>query len=169
MPAREIQICGDVAFVPLTQGLVAIIDASDAPLAAFHNWCATINKSVTYAVRSASKDEPNHRARILLHRVIMSAPDDLLVDHINGDGLDCRRANMRLATFAENARNQRRRITNTSGFKGVSYVKESGKWQARIRFAGARENLGYFATREEASAAYVEASKRLHGEFSRTV
>lgn len=90
------------------------------------------------------------------------------IDHVNGDKDDNRLSNLRLATNSENCWNCRPRTRNTSGFKGVSWVKREGKWAATISAHGKKISLGRFLTREAAHAAYCDASTRLHGEFSNT-
>lgn len=88
------------------------------------------------------------------------------IDHINRVRSDNRLANLRLATSAENTRNSTKKI-GKSGVRGLS-VAASGKWIARISYEGKSHHLGVFADKKKARAAYVEAAKRLHGEFART-
>ena len=85
-------------------------------------------------------------------------PDDE-IDHVNGDRADNRIANLRKATWIENQWNARRRVDNTSGFKGVSWHKENTRWRADIRVNGKAMGLGYHDTPEEAHAAYVAAAR----------
>lgn len=91
---------------------------------------------------------------------------DRQVDHINGDRSDNRISNLRLATNSENLCNRRKPRNNTSGYKGVSWIKRYGAWQATIRVKGKNKNLGLFATREGAADAYRQAALRYHGEFA---
>lgn len=111
----------------------------------------------------------DRRGQVHLHRAILNAPDVRQVDHVNGDGLDNRRANLRLASHAQNMHNQRVRLNSVSGFKGVSYDKDRQKWLARIALNGRTKNLGRFGTSGEAHDAYTQAAGQLHGEFARTV
>ena len=90
------------------------------------------------------------------------------VDHIDGDGLNNRRGNLRLATAGQNQHNKGLQRNNTSGFKGVRWRSDKGKWVARIDKDGKRRHLGYFDTVEGAHSAYVAASMAIHGEFGRT-
>jgi len=87
------------------------------------------------------------------------------VDHINGNGLDNRRENLRVANKMQNQYNSARQHNNRLGLKGVH--KNGRRYRAQIRADGVKHNLGYFDTAEEAHAAYCEAAKRLHGEFAR--
>jgi hypothetical protein len=90
------------------------------------------------------------------------------VDHINGNGLDNRKANLRLATVAENSQNARRRKDNASGFKGVYWDKYWKRWKAQIRYDGKCKRLGTFSTPEEAHEAYCRAAQDFHGQFANT-
>lgn len=103
-----------------------------------------------------------------LHRLVMDAPQGSQVDHIDGNVLDCRRANLRLASHAQNQRNSRIYRNNRSGFKGVSRYKRTGKWQACIKVDNKLRHLGYFPNPKEAAAAYDKAARELHGEFALT-
>lgn len=127
-------------------------------------------------VASHHHNKGYHRVTInnrwhLAHRVIWKmmvsdiVPDQ--IDHINGNKADNRIENMRAAEHAQNIFNQNICRANTSGFKGVSHaVRGSGRWRAYITAGGIRHELGHYGTKEEAHAAYVEAAKRLHGEFA---
>ncbi len=101
-----------------------------------------------------------------MHRHLLNAPVGMQVDHIDGNGLHDWRANLRLATPAQNQQNRGMPANNISGFKGVRFYKE-GVWIASIGHNGKHSCLGRFPTAQEASAAYIEAAKRLHGEFAR--
>lgn len=166
MLKRAIRIDGDVAFVPLTQSREAVIDVNDACMLSSWNWCLRSGPRGVYAGRGQIIE--GRRCTVYMHRVILGAPDHLHVDHINGDGLDNRRANLRTATLAQNRWNEGVRRNNLSGFKGVSFVAAKSKWRAEINAAGRKLHLGYFATAEEAGAAYKAAAEDLHAEFART-
>ena len=172
MPKREIRrirVEGNLAFIPLTKGYEAVIDAADLPLVESFNWCAAERPHTVYAMR---KDRSGAKARtVYLHRQIMAEPEGVEVDHRDGNGLNNRRrgpmGNLRAASHVENAFNQRASSLNTSGLKGVGWFAKTSKWRAQIIKDGKRMHLGYFATAEEAHAAYCKASADLHGEFGR--
>ncbi len=108
----------------------------------------------------------NPRKCFLMHRWVMGfPPSGVDVDHINGNGLDNRRCNLRLATRSQNLANAAIPRHNSSGYKGVSATR-NGKWLARIRKDRVQRNLGIFDTPEEAHAAYCEAAVSLYGEFA---
>lgn len=163
---REIRIEGKIAYVPLTRGRTAVIDAEDVPLVEGFFWQGKLSRHNVYAIRFEQHGQK--RKLVCMHRAIAGAPDGTLVDHINGNGLDNRRANLRLATNAENTRNQRRNRRNTSGYKGVTWHKATGKWRAQIQVNGRRKHLGCFDRSVEAYSAYCEAALRFHGEHART-
>lgn len=102
----------------------------------------------------------------MLHRVILSAPDEMLVDHENHDGLDCRRSNLRLATYSQNSANARQLQKTSSGVKGVTWDKNSQLWNAQISVKGRRIGLGYFTEKEDAKIAYQTAARKHFGEFA---
>jgi hypothetical protein len=89
------------------------------------------------------------------------------VDHVDGDGLNNRLSNLRLASRAENQWNVGAPRTNTSGIKGVSWHSRNKKWVATLRRHGKKVHLGYFRTKEEAQDAYQKAVPTFHGEFAR--
>lgn len=92
-----------------------------------------------------------------------------VVDHESRDTLDNRITNLRDATFAQNQHNRTAQVNNTSGHKGVSLIKKTGRWRADIKANGVPKYLGSFATPEEAAAAYDAAALELHGAFARNV
>lgn len=166
MKARPIRIDGDLAYVPLTRGHVAVLDVSDLPFVVGKNWYALVVKDTAYACRNVLL-ETGYRV-FLMHRVIMGEPVGMVIDHIDGNGLNNTRSNLRPATHAQNLQNQGLARHNTSGFKGVYFDSQRNKWKADIYQDRKRYRLGRFNTPEEAHAAYCRASQRLHGEFSRT-
>jgi hypothetical protein len=163
---RPIRICGDVAYVTLTRGYEAIIDAADVPLVDGQNWSATVRPFTVYAV--GKERIGTKRRTVYLHRLMLCEPDGLQIDHKDGDGLNNRRYNLRVATPLQNSCNQRIHPNNTSGFKGVTWDRKRGKWRAQISINCKQKNLGCFYSLEEAHSVYCLASKKYHAEFGRT-
>lgn len=163
---REIRIDGEVAYVPLTRGFFAVIDAADIPLVSDRLWAAIERGGKVYAGRSVWRSGTNKCE--LMHRVIIGAGVGDLVDHRNGDGLLNRRGNLRIASRSQNAMNASAHRDNTSGFKGVHWSKQHGKWKAEICAQGVRKHLGLFDAIEAASEAYRIAADRMHGQFARS-
>lgn len=150
--------------IPLTQGQVAIVDVADYDWLSEFKWYAAFASNIQsfYAVRRSGHD------RVYMHREILGlvGGDKRFGDHISGDTLDNRRSNLRVATHAENKRNQCKQKNNTSGYKGVCWYVNQG-WIARITVDNKRIFLGSFQTAEEAHIAYCKASIKYHGRFSR--
>ena len=141
--------------------MVAIVDDADyESVMAEGKWHAVRPSGATfYASRRAR--QPSQVAHWALHTFLTGWP---LVDHINGDGLDNRRANLRAATPAQNGMNRTIGRNNTSGYKGV--VRNRANWRARLETGGRIIQLGTFGTREEAARAYDAAAVEHFGEFA---
>ena len=163
---RPIRIEGAVAYITLTQGCIALIDAEDVPLVSGYDWTVLHSARTSYARRN--QWSPSAQKTILLHRVVLGEPVGLRIDHKDGNGLDCRKANLRFATYRQNNTNTRTRADNRTGLKGVSKHSLCNKYRAAISLDGVRRDLGLFETAELAHAAYCAASAQLHREFGRT-
>jgi hypothetical protein len=156
----------------LTKGYVTVVDDCDADLQ-FPKWQAEVtNSGLIYAARKHLDSGRSNKTTIKLHRVILermlgrALQSGEVVDHVNCDGLDNRRTNLRLATRQQNQANARRRSDNKSGYKGVIFDKARNKWRAEIRSMGIRKYLGRFDTADEAYRAYCDAATILFGEFA---
>lgn len=159
--------------IALSMGKVAIVDSEDFELLSREKWFANRGaRNLTwYAVCSAYKHRASGRYRTLLkmHRVVLGISDPKVqIDHVNGDGLDNRKANLRIATHTENQQNRGAYSNNTSGYKGVAFARKCSKWQASISISGKDKFLGYFASAAEAHRAYCSAAAVLRGKFGRT-
>jgi hypothetical protein len=149
---------------PGEKALFALVDAVDWRMAAI-NWRAQrTSTGKFYAVHNVTLGKPIQRT-LYLHREILQASTGTEVDHRNGDTLDCRRENLRLATHAQNARNTKTPVSNTTGFKGVRRIKT--KWTAYIKIDGKQRHLGCFTSKREAARAYDAAAQQAWGEFAR--
>ena len=168
-PVHTLNLCKPVAVIELTRGYSTIIDAEDLPLVGGFDWHALVCRNGVYAARKPLGNSRTRRGVILMHRVLLSAPESMLVDHRDGDGLNNRRCNLRLADRFQNVQNSKIRGDNASGFKGVSWNKRQGKWVAQIAARGSNQkHLGYFASAEAAHQAYCAAANEMHGEFAHT-
>lgn len=157
----------EIKYIPLTQGKVAIVDAADYALLSQWKWCARQDGKTWYATRNGH-DPDGKRITVRMHRQILDAPLGAEVDHRNADGLDNRRANLRLATKAENGRNRSAPSNNTSGYKGVSWNKRHQEWYAHITADKKRKHLGHYDSQESAALAHDRAARELYGEFAKT-
>lgn len=170
---RPIRIEGNVAFITLTMGYESVIDADDVTMVSDRNWSALVRRKkdgevrTVYAISNKTVGAGKQKM-IFMHRVLLGPPDGMHCDHIDGDGLNNRRANIRAATPSQNHCNQRTAYNSESGTKGVFRHKGRRKWQAAITKNGKRFYLGSFDTKEAAAAAYSSASAKLHGQFGRT-
>jgi hypothetical protein len=152
--------------IPLTRGKIALVDDEDFEELNKYLWSAIRKRKIFYAIRTVLKADGGHM-NIEMHQQILEVSDGLKVDHINGNGLDNRRCNLRPCTNSQNLCNRGRTRNNTSGYKGVSWDKRAHKWEASIGVDGKHKHLGRFDSREDAARAYNEAAKRLHGNFAR--
>jgi len=150
--------------IPLSQGKYALIDEEDLPLVEGHHWYAMRNRNSFYALRKVGPSCA--RRKIWMHRVIVNAKEDSQVDHINGDGLDNRRANLRQCTNQENGWN-RHNTWGTSQYLGVSWDSSRKRWAATVTKSGKTKRIGLFDNEEDAAHARDVAAKELIGPFAR--
>jgi hypothetical protein len=151
--------------ITLTQGKITLVDDADFESLSIYK-CHALrgrwNKGTWYARANVGGKQ------ILLHRLILGdPPPGMEVDHIDGDGLNNQRSNLRFCTKSENMQNRKLQRNNTSGYRGVVFHKPTKKWQATISFQGKTRWLGLFVLPEEAAAAYDREASRLFGEFAR--
>jgi len=152
--------------IELTQGYVATVDDEDYDLVASYKWCASKNgKNNIYAKRES------YGKKIYMHREILGLSCRERIDHIDGNGLNNTRENLRMSDAKQNGMNRGKQSNNTSGYKGVVLQKKCNRWQAQLtwRENGRRKNiyLGLYATPQEAAIAYNRAAIEMHGEFAK--
>ena len=150
--------------IPLTRGKYAIVDDKDYEWLGQWRWYCDQDERMGYAVRGATVN--GKRTTLQMHRVILNLKKGEITDHINGNGLDNRRCNLRKCTPSQNMWNRRKPKNNTSGYIGVDWHKRDKKWQARICRDRKQKHLGCFDDIEEAARAYDRAALELHGEFA---
>ncbi len=146
--------------IPLTKGKFALVDAEDYYRLAQFNWHAKLGSTTMYAARR------DGGKMIKMHRLIMDAPDHLVVDHIDHNGLNNCRGNLRLCTTAQNSRNMFSNNGSTSRYKGVCWHKKRKKWSATIQFNKKSYHLGYFEDEIKAAKAYDKQAAEYFGEFA---
>lgn len=147
--------------IGLTKGQIALVDDED--YAWLTQWQWSYHNS-GYACRSERTG--GHSRMILMHRAILGANGNVYVDHINGNGLDNRRSNLRIATPQQSAYNTTK--PNKNGYRGVTFHAGRAKpYQAAIQLNGHKKSLGYYATAREAAVAYDTAAILHQGEFAK--
>jgi hypothetical protein len=153
--------------IPLSQGKYAIVDPDDYERIVKQKWYVSKRGNTHYAIRGQWSPTLKKRLTIAMHREVIDVPDDLYVDHINHHGWDNRKANLRPATAADNARNARYpKINTTSKYRGVWYNRQTRKWRATIVVNRKRKQIGYFRDEIDAAKAYDKAAKKYYGQFA---
>lgn len=147
--------------ISLTEDKVAFVDDEDYPLVSQYKWYVSGSHSNWYAIRN------NRLKSLIMHRLILNIPKDFECDHINGNGLDNRRCNLRIVTKAQNQMNRRKSQSCSSNFKGVTWYKSRNKWIVTITINQKQIYLGRYVNEIDAAKAYDEAAKRLFGEYAR--
>lgn len=151
----------DVYIIPLTQGYECLIDADDLPLVGGMQWFARVQEAHrVYAVRT------HHGRYTPLHRFVMNAQKGEEIDHISRDTLDNRKSNLRRCTRSQNIANARLNARNSSGYRGVSRDKRTGRWIAQIQVRSSPRHIGVFDTPLEAALAYDAVAREAFGEFA---
>lgn len=156
--------------IELTRGYVTTVDDEDYEVLSQWHWQVRIapkkNNTSYYAIRTDRTGEKP--VTVMMHRAILQPPRGLYVDHIDGNGLNNARGNLRLCNLSQNSVN-RAYCAPSSGYRGVS-LKVRGNWRRWVAQIGANggrhQHLGYFKTPEEAARAYDAAALRLHGGFA---
>ncbi len=150
--------------IPLTKGLFAKVDEEDFEYLSQFKWQVMRCSTSLYAsrhLRGAGVD-----TKILMHREILNPQKGLVVDHINYDGLDNRRSNMRICTKSGNNKNRRKAANCTSQYLGVYFHRHTKKWMAQSNWMRKHIYIGIYNTEEEAAMAYNEVALKQAGEFA---
>jgi hypothetical protein len=155
--------------IALTQGSSALVDKKDYPRLSKFIWYAKEGTSgIIYAIHNFKRSNGKFRPT-RMHRFILGLKKgDPLVDHKNQNGLDNRRKNLRICDKSKNAFNRKniKRSHHTSRYKGVSWMKDLGKWRATITINYKSIHLGLFETEKMAARAYNLFAKKHIGEFA---
>lgn len=153
-----------VRYIPLTRGRFAIVDAADYETLSKHRWYWQASRNGSgYAGRGGGGTP-----RVLMHRQIAGPPKGMVVDHIDGNGLNNRRSNLRVCTTRQNLLNRgpSRERREKGHFKGVYFRPGSSRPHVAIRYRGKYVHVGTFATAAEAARAYDRKALELFGEFA---
>lgn len=157
-----------IKLISLTQGYFAIVDTED------YNWLINWKWHIATRTRKGRKEivgachtDSKSKKIILMHRKIMSPPDNMQIDHIDHNVLDNRRINLRICTNSENSQNRFTK-THTSKYKGVHYRKTNQKYCAQIQRHQRQLYIGCFEIELEAAKAYDKKAVELYGEFALT-
>lgn len=146
-----------MAQIKLTQNKVALVDDEDFEILNQHKWCFVKNRYAASRI--------NYKLTYM-HRLIMSAPKGMEVDHINNNSLDNRRENLRIVTSHQNHFNTKIFATNRSGYRGVSWDKRIRRWIVTFSVNNKTVHAGTYADKDAAAKAYNEAIVRRRGEFA---
>ena len=152
--------------IPLTRGKYAIVDPEDYCSLIEYKWYPCRSGGTFYARRGRRRDDDSSDFSTQMHRHIIKAPPGMVIDHINHNGLDNRKANLRIATQRQNSRNCRKLKKASSKYKGVCWHKQFKKWHARIVVNRRQISLGCFNNEIHAAKTYDNAAKKYHGEFA---
>jgi len=169
--------------IPLTLGKFAIVDPEDYERLRTYKWHAHQSVHTFYAVHSLTNGKKEPRRNLQMHNLVIDVPPGMYCDHINHNGLDNRKANLRPASRTQNVWHRRKFTRRTSGgfkpsrsgpdgkpsrskYKGVDWASDMNRWRARIRVNGKRISLGSFKDEIEAAKAYDRAAKKYHGQFA---
>lgn len=144
--------------IQLTTGHVAIIDDADLELISQYRWGPIQSGANTYAYSHGEK-------RVAMHRLILGVQGRVIIDHKNGNTLDNRRDNIRLATYAQNRHNSRKHELRGSKYKGP-HLAADGRWNSSIGVNQKKVYLGRYATEFEAALAYDLAARVEFGAFA---
>jgi len=136
---------------------VALVDDEDYDYLNQWRWCVDVKKNTCYAMR-------RDKITISLHRVIINTPEGIEVDHIDHNGLNCQKYNMRNCSHADNLKNKK--PCGKSKYLGVYFMGKYRYIRAQIQINGTCHYLGHFKTEIEAAKSYDKKAKEVHGEFA---
>lgn len=143
------------------QQFTVLYDDEDHAIVSSRTWSVEANRQALYVGHT----RPNIPG-VKLHRLIMGVTDTAIkVDHINHNGLDNRKQNLRICTTTQNAQNSSSRKNSTSKYLGVS-IRKNGKWVAQIQVNKVKINLGYYVNEVEAAVIYDNAALKYFGDFA---
>jgi len=153
--------------IRMAQPRYAKVDPADYKRLRGYEWFSRKGGNSFYARRHPASGKAAKQVLMYMHQEITEVPEGMVVDHINYDGMDNRRANLRAATRSQNLCHRRKRSGATqSKYKGIYWKKRNRKWEAMITFQRKKIYLGYFRDEIDAAKAYDRAARKYHGEFA---
>lgn len=157
--------------IPLTQGKFTLVDEEDFEYLNQWKWYPKKHGNTFYAIRNgySKKREGGDGSYSvkLIHTLILPPKTGVIIDHIDGNGLNNSRSNLRYATHQQNVQNKTKRKNSLTGYKGVIFIKHRNKFEARIFHNKKSVFLGQYDTAQEASEAYKKAAIEFFGEFAK--
>ncbi len=151
--------------IPLTQGQFAQVDDSDYDFLMQWKWHAELRDKIWYARRGRLISDSSH-GNLYMHRIIMKPVRELVVDHIDHNGLNNQKSNLRICTRQQNQFNGSKQENSTSGFYGVRWDKARTKWCAELKINSKKVYMKRFSCEIEAAKAYDEVAKKYRGDFA---
>ena len=158
--AQPPQQDADRTIIPLTQGKFALIDEEDYDALIKYKWYLSKSRKTSYAARDLNGKH------LLMHRMIMGEKNNSLIDHMDGNGLNNQKTNLRYCTNSQNCMNRGKQKNNTSGYSGVMWKKRDGVYVSQITCQGEQVHIGTFKCKHEAALAYNEKAIEFHKEFA---
>ena len=152
--------------VKISKGKVALVDNEDFTLVSQFKWSAVKKGRSWYAMRWYQKSDGGYTTQEM-HRLLLCPQKGLIVDHINGDGLDNRRKNLRTVSWVQNLWNRKKADNKSSRYLGVTRLKKRNRWVAVIRHDGRYEHIGLFKNEKDAARAWNEKAKLYRGDFAK--
>lgn len=153
--------------IQLSKGYVALIDDEDFEYLSQFRWYLKPDKNHFYAHANIKDLSTGKYKPTLMHRLIMKVnKTHMHIDHIDMNGLNNQKSNLRICSNSDNSRNRTKTRDNTSGYKGVHWTQKNKKWRAMIVVNGKTIHLGYFKDLISAAKAYNEAAVKYFGEFA---
>lgn len=153
--------------IKLTQNKYALVDDEDFERLNQYKWYAVKGKGLWYASRHTSAKIDKARKVVWMHREVNNTPKEMETDHIDGNGLNNQRKNLRACVHAQNGMNKGKNRSNTSGFKGVTQ-SSINRWKSQITVDNKNLYLGSFNSKLKAYKAYCEACLKYHKQYGRT-
>lgn len=150
--------------IELTKGKFTLVDDDDFEKISQYKWYVTKKRDNYYAYRDQMINKKKYH--IPLHRFLLNVPENMEVDHINRNGLDNRRENLRVCTQGQNNANRLKYKNNTSGYKGVFWHIKNKYWRTQIVINKKAIHIGVFQDKVDAAKAYNQAALKYFGDFA---